>query len=309
LGDFTGDLRCNGESFNLLHVSQRPVGYVAQGFSLFPHLTVWQQLLFPRHATAQLAAYWCDRLQLRGLESRRPSELSGGQRQRVALAQALCNSPRVLLLDEPFSALDSPVRQELRRLLRRLQRETSLSTVLVTHDPEEAALLAQEVMVIRNGHALQAGSVREVFAHPASADVASLVGMTNLFEAVVLSSNVIDVYGTALFSPTQLPTGTALHCSVRPEHVRVISESPTDRSTALGSLTGTISDVADLGTAHLAFVTLHDDVEVQCRSLTPLHFNVGEPCQVSFDAGSLMTWPQEHLDGDPVNSDAAASRR
>ncbi len=308
LGDFSGDLWCNGESFNLLRVSQRPVGYVAQGFSLFPHLSVWQQLLFPRHATPQLAAYWCDRLQLRGLESRRPSELSGGQRQRVALAQALCNSPRVLLLDEPFSALDSPVRQELRRLLRRLQRETSLSTVLVTHDPEEATLLAEELMVIRNGHAIQAGSVREIFAHPASAGVASLVGMTNLFEAVVLSNNVIDVYGTALFSPTVLPTGTALHCSVRPEHVRVNRASPTDRSTALKALAGTISDIADLGTAHLVFVTLHGDVEVQCRSMTPLSFTVGDPCEVSFDDGGLMTWPNDHRDDHHEDSIIETSR-
>src|SRR5208282_6455272 len=110
-----------------------------QGFALYPHLNAWEHLLFASGATPETAAYWLGHLRLDGLEDRYPSELSGGQRQRVALAQALCRSPDLLLLDEPFSALDFPVRRELRRELRRLQHETSLSTVLVTHDPEEAA--------------------------------------------------------------------------------------------------------------------------------------------------------------------------
>src|SRR5208282_6818887 len=98
-----------------------------------------------------LASYWLEHLRLEGLENRLPSELSGGQRQRVGLAQVLCRSPQVLLLDEPFSALDAPVRLELRRELRRLQRDTGLATVLVTHDPEEAAFLADQVIVISDG--------------------------------------------------------------------------------------------------------------------------------------------------------------
>ena len=114
------------------------------------------------------AAYWLERLGLAGLENRLPEELSGGQRQRVGLAQALSRLPRLLLLDEPFSALDAPVRADLRRELRQLQRETGISTVLVTHDPEEAALLASEVMVISDGSLLQAGTRREVFAKPSS---------------------------------------------------------------------------------------------------------------------------------------------
>ena len=156
------------------------MGYVAQGFSLYPHLTVWQQLLFAEGATPGEAAYWLDHLHLDGLQDRYPDQISGGQRQRVALAQALCRSPELLLLDEPFSALDAPVRQELRRELRRLQHDTGLATVLVTHDPEEAAFLADEVIVISDGRTLQSGSTRDLFARPSSPEVARLLGVANL---------------------------------------------------------------------------------------------------------------------------------
>ena len=124
----------------------RRVGYLAQGFSLFAHMTVWEHLVFPIGATPPTAAYWLATLGLGDLAARYPAELSGGQRQRVALAQALCRSPDLLLLDEPFSALDTPVRHDLRRELRRLQRDLNLATVVVTHDPEEAAYLADAVI-------------------------------------------------------------------------------------------------------------------------------------------------------------------
>ncbi len=153
-------------------VERRQVGYVAQGFALFPHLSVWRQLLFAAGATPSVAAYWLTHLHLEGLENRYPSQLSGGQQQRVGLAQALCRSPGLLLLDEPFSALDAPVRRELRREVRRLQQETGLATVLVTHDPEEAAFLADEIIVLSEGHALQAGPTRQIFSRPASPEVA-----------------------------------------------------------------------------------------------------------------------------------------
>ncbi len=119
----------------------------------------------PRAPRQAGPAYWLDHLHLDGLQDRYPDQISGGQRQRVALAQALCRSPELLLLDEPFSALDAPVRLELRRELRRLQRETGLATVLVTHDPEEAAFLADEVIVISDGRAL-AVRIDEGSLHP-----------------------------------------------------------------------------------------------------------------------------------------------
>jgi molybdate transport system permease protein len=295
LHEATYELRCNGETLSERRVSDRPVGYVAQGFSLFPHLTVWQQLLFARHATVELATYWCERLQLGGLEDRFPAQLSGGQRQRVALAQALTNSPRVLLLDEPFSALDSPVRHELQRLVRHLQHETRLSTILVTHDPEEAALLAQDIIVLNEGHALQSGSVREVFTHPASASAARLLGMTNIFEAAVTSDKTLDVAGVIVRTPTSLSAGTRLTCSVRPELVTLERPAPEQRGgDPLDAVTSTqravVNDVADIGTAWIVFVTL-GDVEIQARGDNTMGLRAGDECDVSFPAGALRTWP------------------
>ena len=167
-GEKAGSVRFNGEEVAAVRVEQRRVGYVPQGLVMFPGLTAWQQVLFAVGADPALAAWWLRTLRLDGLEGRLPAELSGGQRQRVGLARALSFRPRLVLLDEPFSALDAPVREELRRELRRLQREAGLSTVIVTHDPEEAALLADEILVVDEGRLLQAGPRAEVFARPAS---------------------------------------------------------------------------------------------------------------------------------------------
>ena len=286
LGTVRGDVWCADRLLNDEPVSRRPVGYVAQGFGLFPHLNVWQQLTFGRQSSEQAANYWCDHLQLRGLETRRPSQLSGGQRQRVALAQALCNAPRVLLLDEPFSALDAPVREEMRRLVRRLQRETPIATVIVTHDAHEAALLAEEIMVIDAGHLLQAGPVRDVMSRPRSVRVARLVGMTNLLDAVAVDDESILIGDTSVRARHGFAKGTPLVASVRPEHVRVAAAAtfPAPASTALR---GTVSDVADLGTGYVIYVTLSEGVEIQSRSAIAGDLVPGDACDVRFDDDSL----------------------
>ena len=155
----------------------RHVGYVPQGLGLIPGKTVWQQVMFGAQADASRAAWWLDKLHLDELTERYPEQLSGGQRQRVSLARALAPDPRLVLLDEPFSALDAPVRQELRRELRMLQREAGLSTVLVTHDPEEAAFLADEILVAQpgSGPPVRVGS-RDVYRRLASSSHSAAVG-------------------------------------------------------------------------------------------------------------------------------------
>ncbi len=209
-GPAPGPVWYGGRPVERIAAESRRVGYVAQGFSLYPHLTVWQQLLFAEGATPGRAAYWLDHLHLDGLQDRFPDQISGGQRQRVALAQALCRSPELLLLDEPFSALDAPVRRELRRELRRLQHDTGLATVLVTHDPEEAAFLADEVIVISDGRTLQSGSTRDLFTRPSSPEVARLLGIANLYGATVESDGWIDAEGVRIGASTRGPgTGHA----------------------------------------------------------------------------------------------------
>jgi molybdate transport system permease protein len=260
----------------------RRVGYLAQGFSLFPHLTVWQQLLFPVGATAPRAAYWLRTLGLQELAGRFPAELSGGQRQRVGLAQALCRSPDLLLLDEPFAALDTPVRHDLRRELRRLQRETDVASVIVTHDPEEAAYLADEVIVIDQGASLQAGPTRQVFARPASPQVARLLGVANVNRGRMTPGGSIDSAGTRIDSMDAVhEPGTAVLWKVAPERV-VLTPS--------GGLTGVITDMADWGTSVEYFVRVNPELELRERTEVPLPLTVGGVCGVEVPADSVLVW-------------------
>jgi len=181
-------------------VELRPVGMVFQEYLLFPHLSVLENVAFGlrsrgmRRAPARrAAAAWLERLGLRSLEDARPGTLSGGQQQRVALARALATGPRMLLLDEPLSALDVSVRAEVRRDLRRHLREFPGVNLLVTHDPLEAIALADRLIVLEGGRVLQAGIPAEVTGHPRSPYVADLVGV-NLLRGKALG-DVVEVDG------------------------------------------------------------------------------------------------------------------
>jgi len=295
LGPEAGHVQFGERAVASVPSGRRRVGYVAQGFGLFPHLRVRDQLLFGRDADPAVADHWLHRMHLGGLEDRFPSELSGGQRQRVALAQALARAPDVLLLDEPFAALDTPVRRDLQRDLRRLQRETGVSTVVVTHDPEEAALLADEVLVIDDGRALQQGRVRAVFAAPRSWEVARLVGVPNAHRASVLGPGVVAVGPTRLPANTgELSRGTPVVWSVRPEEVLV---SPTTRQSGESwtppGLVGQVEDVADLGVALLVSVRLGPDVVVEARRRgdEPVDLVPGQWCVANIIDASV--WPSE----------------
>jgi molybdate transport system permease protein len=244
---------------------------------------VWRQLLFAKGADPEKAAYWLGRLRLDGLQDRFPSQLSGGQQQRVALAQALCRSPELLVLDEPFSALDSPVRYELRRELRRLQRETGLATVLVTHDPEEAAFLADEVIVISDGHALQSGDVRHTFARPASPEVARLLGISNLNHAVVESDGLINSDGVRIaVDAAGISPGTSVLWSIRPERVTLATSS---------GLAGVFADVADIGAAVDLFISLSAHLEIQARTVEHSAYEIGGTCLVGLPPDAITLWP------------------
>jgi molybdate transport system permease protein len=180
-------------SLTELPPERRQIGYMPQDYGLFPHMTVAQQLAFPVRADAASARQWVDQLGLVTLVGRLPSELSFGQRQRVALARALTQHSELLLFDEPFAALDTPRRRRLQQSLRALQREISAVTVIVTHDPDEAALLADEVLVIEHGRALQAGAITAVFERPASMRVAELLGLHNVGEGRMTEPQVVEI--------------------------------------------------------------------------------------------------------------------
>ena len=201
----TGSVLFEGEDATTRHVRERRVGFVFQHYALFRHMTVLENIAFglrvrPRRvrpSRAEIRSRVSELLrlvQLEGFARRYPSQLSGGQRQRVALARALAVEPKVLLLDEPFGALDAKVRQELRHWLRRLHEEIHVTSVFVTHDQDEAFEVADRVVVMNAGRIEQIGTPREVFHSPASAFVMSFLGTVNVFRRRVrsLTPNSVD---------------------------------------------------------------------------------------------------------------------
>ncbi len=180
-----GFVRLGATDLGALPPERRQIGYMPQDYGLFPHMTVARQLAFPVDADAASARYWLDHLGLAQLVARLPHQLSFGQRQRVALARALTRHSELLLFDEPFAALDTPRRRRLQQSLRALQREIAAVTIIVTHDPDEAALLADEVLVVEQGRVLQAGLIDAIFERPASLRVAELLGLHNVGEGLM----------------------------------------------------------------------------------------------------------------------------
>ena len=186
-GSDSGRIWITGEEATERSVQDRQVGFVFQHFALFKHRTVRQNVAFglelrrwKREAIKRRVDELLDLVQLKGYGSRFPSQLSGGQRQRVALARALAVQPRVLLLDEPFSALDAKVRKELRAWLRNLHDEMHVTTVIVTHDQEEAMEVADRIVVMNEGRIEQIGSPAEIYDQPATPFVMSFVGAVNV---------------------------------------------------------------------------------------------------------------------------------
>ncbi|HEX5370644.1 MAG TPA: ABC transporter ATP-binding protein [Dehalococcoidia bacterium] len=209
---------------------RRNVGYVVQNLALFPHLTVADNIGFsidawPRDARAQRIGELISMLGLEGLESRLPNAISGGQQQRVALGRALAARPRILLLDEPFTALDAPIRNALRREVAKLRRQLGLLALFVTHDLQEAYALADRIAVYDQGEVLQFGSREQVFGTPASVRVAQLLDARNIFEGTVVSkTEAFTEIETPWFRARARAEGwlapnTRAALSVRPEHV------------------------------------------------------------------------------------------
>lgn len=278
-----------------LPAEERRLGYLPQQSALLPRRTVWQQVTFAVDADPSLAAWWLDRLGLAGLEDRFPEELSGGQQRRVALARALARGPELMLLDEPFSALDAPVRARLYRDLRRLQTETGLSTVLVTHDPEEAALLADEIIVLSGGRVLQQGPVTEVMHRPASPAVAALLGIPNVHHGNVLRGGAIVSSGVELAAVTgDLRPGTEIAWTVRPEDIALDPG---------GSYRAEVVDAVALGPIVEATVAI-EGLELTLRTTHQTPPRAGSTCQLEVPPAAVTVWS---LNGGPVATAPPAS--
>jgi sulfate transport system ATP-binding protein len=235
-------------------VQERAVGFVFQHYALFRHMTIFENVAFglrvrpraqrpPEGAIRDKVRSLLELVQLDWLATRYPHQLSGGQRQRIALARALAIEPKVLLLDEPFGALDAKVRRELRRWLRRLHDEIHLTSVFVTHDQEEALEVADRVVLVNHGRIEQVGAPGEVYDHPATPFVYQFLGNVNLFEGRI-SRGMAEVSGRRLAAPEHDNAVDALATAyVRPHDIDISVQkidsavsAIVDHSVALGSV-------------------------------------------------------------------------
>ncbi|HZI02765.1 MAG TPA: ABC transporter ATP-binding protein [Archangium sp.] len=223
----SGSVRIEGVDCTHLPVQQRGIGVVFQSYALFKHMTVRQNIAFgletrrlPRSEIEGRVDEMLKLVQLEELGKRYPGQLSGGQRQRVAFARALAIQPKLLLLDEPFGALDSRVRIELREWLQSLHEQTGVTTLLVTHDQEEALEISQHVVVLSDGRVAQAGPPEEIYDRPATPFVASFVGGTSILRGHVRSGRA-QVGTLVVAAPQSAREGESVQAFVRPHDIKL----------------------------------------------------------------------------------------
>ncbi len=269
-----GTLHLFGEDIAHLPPEKRPVNTVFQHYSLFPHMTILDNVAFglrrlgkPRQEAAGKAQEMLDLVQLRDYGARLPNQLSGGQQQRVALARALAPRPRVLLLDEPLSALDLKLRQSMRLELKRLQRETGITFVFVTHDQDEALAMSDRIAVMSAGEIQQIATPGEIYEYPANRFVAEFIGDANFYQARVEQvrdngATYLTPFGTRLAGPLVegAEPGRSVTVFVRPEKV-TLTAAATE-----GNLPGRVRDVIYLGDTTDYRITLEQGGDITVRA-------------------------------------------
>ncbi|MCK6587812.1 MAG: sulfate/molybdate ABC transporter ATP-binding protein [Polyangiaceae bacterium] len=230
-----GSVWLHGKDATYARVQDRAIGFVFQHYALFRHMTVRQNIAFgldvrkrPKAEIERTVGELLDLMQLEGLGDRYPTQLSGGQRQRVALARALAPKPDLLLLDEPFGALDAKVRLELREWIRRLHKERGLTGVFVTHDQEEAMDLAGRVIVLHRGKVEQIGKPEEIYDKPATEFVASFVGSINVLSGKVKDGQA-SLGSLAVHAPPGTGNGASVRAFVRPYDVELSAHPPSSK--------------------------------------------------------------------------------
>ena len=293
-----GHVKFAGAEATHLHARERQVGFVFQHYALFRHMSVFENVAFglrvkprsERPPEAEIRRRVMDLLglvQLDWLADRYPSQLSGGQRQRIALARALAVEPKVLLLDEPFGALDTKVRKELRRWLRRLHDEMHISSVFVTHDQEEALEVADRVVVMNRGRIEQIGTPDEVYSNPASPFVYQFLGNVNVFHSRV-HGNWADV------SVDQPRTGeNEAMAFVRPHDIEI------ERGPVAGALEATVQEVHAIGPlvrVELAHASELIEVELTRERATTLSLAKGQQVWLKPRQVKVFAVPQAALE-------------
>ena len=287
-----GEILLNGTDISGKPPFERPVNTVFQSYALFPHLTVRQNISFglemlgrPKDEVARKTDEVLELVKMTAMADRKPQQLSGGQQQRVALARALAPEPEVLLLDEPLSALDLKLRKEMQHELKRLQLETGITFIFVTHDQEEALTMSDRVAVMRDGRILQVGNPRDIYTRPVDRFVADFIGETNFLSATIDGKKVRLATGdTVAASGVEAHSeGAAVTLAIRPEQVRVDDK---------GGLAATVAETVYFGTDTHLHLTLGDGSELVARLQSPpsgeIGLSPGAKVSVSFTEGAVQ---------------------
>ena len=286
-----GLILLDGQDITYLPPNKRPVNTVFQSYALFPHLTVAQNISFGLEMLGKPAAEVKSRtaemlalVKLDTMADRKTSQLSGGQQQRVALARALAPQPKVLLLDEPLSALDLKLRQAMQIELKRLQMETGITFVFVTHDQEEALTMSDRIGVMSQGKLQQVGTAKEIYTRPKNRFVASFIGETNFLEARAEGGKVCLASGDLVEFET--PATGDMTLTIRPEQLRLVPAGEA------GAIPAVISNLVYFGTDTHVHLELADRTEIMARVQSPATgdagFERGSRIGVRFAPGALQ---------------------
>ncbi|WP_370027349.1 ABC transporter ATP-binding protein [Planotetraspora sp. GP83] len=290
----TGSVRLDGADLLAVPAHRRPVNLMFQSYALFPHMSVEKNVAYglereklPREEIRKRVSEVLETVGLGAHARRRPHQLSGGQRQRVALARAIVKRPRLLLLDEPLSALDKKVRAEMQLELKRLQNEVGITFVVVTHDQEEAMSLADRIAVMQGGRVEQLDAPVALYDRPRTPFVADFIGANNLFPGTVTAKGlevgglgVLPAPATGLAGDFQV--GARALLAVRPERVRL----------GAGELRGTVVDVSFYGgTSHVALSVPGHEGHVLVATQGPARVETGTEVQLGWDAADASLIP------------------
>ena len=304
-----GEVLLGSEAITSIPTYKRNIGMVFQNYALFPHMTVAQNIAYPlqmrRMDKAQIDQRVTEALQmvqLEGFGDRYPKQLSGGQQQRVAIARALVFKPPLLLMDEPLGALDKKLREQMQIEIKRIQNQTGITVIYVTHDQEEALVMSDQIIILNNGRLQQIGSPREIYDQPQNRFVADFIGETNLFEADIRKqNNHFMVELTDLDSHFKAPMDLALSpgnasISIRPEMLWL-----EDKTTGKTGIAGQIEELIYVGESTKYIVTVKDKQVVirQPRRTDTGRFSKGDRVIILYNIADMVF----------INSETKSERR
>jgi putative spermidine/putrescine transport system ATP-binding protein len=298
-----GSIKFGDQEVVTLPPNKRNVGVVFQNYALFPHMSVEQNVAYPlrvrrspRAVTAARVKDVLSLVHLSELADRRIDQLSGGQRQRVALARAIVFHPRILLMDEPLSALDKSLREEMQIEIRQLQRSLGITTVSVTHDQREALTMGDRVAVLNHGRLVQVDTPEQLYAMPTSSFVAGFVGETTLLKVKIIGS-APHLFGKPLKTRHQVPQkGSNFHLVLRAERLDILdNEEQIDHNI----FTGKVGEIVYQGDTILIHVTLCDDSTIVVRRPAPrghqtFTLGLGDVVRIGLHAADTIIVPEDH---------------